>query len=66
MGLSEPEDSEDAMIAALNSLAHKVQHGPKPHHKHLRGPKPLTKKQVDWIVAQVNPGGNLFARSPTA
>ena len=63
MGLTEPEDTEDAMPAALNQIGHKVSYGQKPsqktvkaHQAHVREPKPLTAKQIDWIVAQVQTG----------
>ena len=60
MGLTEPEDNEeDDLIAALERVAHHVHVGPKPHQKRTASgfkPKPLTKRQLDWIVAQVNAG----------
>ena len=59
MGLTEPADDEDEMISALKTIAHTIRVGPKPHQKRVdcnRGPKPLTKRQVDWVVAQVQQG----------
>ena len=59
-GISEPDDADDeeAMMAALSLAANKIQKGPKPHQRRAPAnkPPPLTKKQVDWIVSQVQAG----------
>ena len=55
----EERDDEDDMVATLNVVAHKVRMGPKPHQRGIdrsKPPKPLSKRQMDWIVAQVNSG----------
>ena len=53
------DDDEENMLSTLSAIAHKVRKGPKPHQRGTdrnKPPKPLTKKQIDWIVAQVNSG----------
>ena len=53
------EDEETKMLSMLGKIAHTVKTGPKPHQRCIdrsKPPKPLTKKQLDWVVAQVNSG----------
>ena len=55
----EDADDEDNMLSTLNMIAHRVRKGPKPHQRGVSRsnvPKPLTRKQLDWIVAQVKAG----------
>ena len=55
---SDADDDEEAMVSALKTVAHKIRTGPKPHQTRTSGnkPKPLSKKQLDWVVAQVQAG----------
>ena len=51
-------DEETEMLAARGRVSHRIREGPKPHQRQAPAgkPKPLTKKQVDWIVSQVQAG----------
>ena len=54
---NDTDDDEEQMLAALKQVAHHVRRGPKPHqNQSTKMPKALTKRQIDWIVAQVNAG----------
>ena len=54
---NDAEDDEAQMLSALKKVAHKIKTGPTvPQGKTSNKPKPLTSKQIDWVVSQIQTG----------